>query len=465
MIDKAETQEEVETEDNDGEAFEENRLISTSLIPDHDILFSADELTITDIRKIRRGVRCSPQKIKKFREKLKKEKASSRKSTNKAERAGLGWWILNERTKARKEFEKSGSDLSLCFCALCIKEEQDCSTALEYLDSLSSKDAAGKNVMMMKALLLFQITDVPQGTPIVKKLGKKHPDDNEIKKLRAMYAEETGEPQAALDLYQEILENEPADEEALFFCAQLLDRFGIEKQALRYYERTANIFPAKINAVLNLGQKYYEIGENEKAAFCFKRVLKLNPAHHSARRFLHDIKATDNMYYDEKKAKRKEELNKILQVPVSDFELSVRSRNCLSRMNIRTLGDLIKKTESDLLSYKNFGETSLAEIKRMLASKGLYLGQAKDMQNQELKEKHKRKLIDVTDNELLEKSVEDLELSVRAGKCLEKLNINTFGDIIKNTEQELLHVRNFGQTSLNEIKQKLASYGLSLKTR
>ena len=68
----------------------------------------------------------------------------------------------------------------------------------------------------------------------------------------------------------------------------------------------------------------------------------------------------------------------VLDIPITDFELSVRSRNCLKKMNIRTLGDLLKTTEQELLSYKNFGETSLNEIKALLAQKGLRLGQAAD---------------------------------------------------------------------------------------
>ena len=66
----------------------------------------------------------------------------------------------------------------------------------------------------------------------------------------------------------------------------------------------------------------------------------------------------------------------MLEIPVTDFELSVRSRNCLKKMNIRTLGDLTRVSEQQLLSSKNFGETSLLEIKEILGGKGLRLGQA-----------------------------------------------------------------------------------------
>ncbi len=68
-------------------------------------------------------------------------------------------------------------------------------------------------------------------------------------------------------------------------------------------------------------------------------------------------------------------MGQVLSIPVTDFELSVRSRNCLQKMGVNTLGDLCRTSEAELLASKNFGETSLVEIKEMLASKGLRLGQ------------------------------------------------------------------------------------------
>lgn len=70
-----------------------------------------------------------------------------------------------------------------------------------------------------------------------------------------------------------------------------------------------------------------------------------------------------------------EALEDILNIPVTDFELSVRTRNVLKKSGIRTLGDLTRTTEQQLLATKNFAETSLLEIRDMLASKGLELGQ------------------------------------------------------------------------------------------
>jgi len=63
---------------------------------------------------------------------------------------------------------------------------------------------------------------------------------------------------------------------------------------------------------------------------------------------------------------------------------------------------------------------------------------------------------------LLATPIEDLDLSVRSRHCLDSENIRSVGDLVQHTENELLKVRNFGKTSLNEIKKKLASMNLSL---
>lgn len=68
------------------------------------------------------------------------------------------------------------------------------------------------------------------------------------------------------------------------------------------------------------------------------------------------------------------ELNENLFRPVEDLELSVRSANCLKNANIRFIGELVTKTESEMLKTKNFGRKSLNEIKEILATMGLSLG-------------------------------------------------------------------------------------------
>jgi DNA-directed RNA polymerase subunit alpha len=68
-----------------------------------------------------------------------------------------------------------------------------------------------------------------------------------------------------------------------------------------------------------------------------------------------------------------------LRLPISELELSVRSSNCLREANIKTIAELVKKTEEEMLSFKNFGKKSLTEIKQLLAGMGLTLGMQVDI--------------------------------------------------------------------------------------
>jgi DNA-directed RNA polymerase subunit alpha len=63
-----------------------------------------------------------------------------------------------------------------------------------------------------------------------------------------------------------------------------------------------------------------------------------------------------------------------LRLPISELELSVRSSNCLREANIKNIADLVRRSEEEMLSFKNFGKKSLSEIKQLLGGMGLTLG-------------------------------------------------------------------------------------------
>ena len=75
---------------------------------------------------------------------------------------------------------------------------------------------------------------------------------------------------------------------------------------------------------------------------------------------------------------QEEQLYEKLRLPISELELSVRSSNCLKEANIKTIADLVKKTESEMLGFRNFGKKSLTEIKELLAGMGMSLGMQVD---------------------------------------------------------------------------------------
>jgi DNA-directed RNA polymerase subunit alpha len=74
------------------------------------------------------------------------------------------------------------------------------------------------------------------------------------------------------------------------------------------------------------------------------------------------------------------QMNEVLNRSVDEMELSVRSYNCLKNANIGTIGDLVQKTEAEMLRTKNFGRKSLNEIKEILSGMGLGFGMKIDSQ-------------------------------------------------------------------------------------
>lgn len=246
--------------------------------------------------------------------------------------------------------------------------------------------------------------------------------------------------------------------------ASLLESVGEDEEAISLLERVCRMPQPPINALMNLAVMYEDAADYHRAERCLRKVLETEPAHERARLFLKDVLASRDCLYDEDQARDDARRDQMLDQPVTDFELSVRARNCLKKMQIRTLGDLLKITESELLAYKNFGETSLIEIKQMLAGKGLRLGQGLEGSGyQRVRNEIYEKLKEQVGIEVLEKSVASLEFSVRCRKALQMLGIQTLGDLASRTEAELMGVKNFGQTSLDEIRERLTEHGLGLR--
>ena len=131
-------------------------------------------------------------------------------------------------------------------------------------------------------------------------------------------------------------------------------------------------------------------------------------------------------------------------------------------MGVMTLGDLTVTTEQELLSSKNFGETSLVEIRDMLQGKGLELGQFA-AQKREEEPAYNPEELSPDERAMLERPISDLNLSVRARKCMVRLGLSTIGELVRRTGDDLLECKNFGVTSLNEIREKLTLQSLKLR--
>ncbi len=262
-------------------------------------------------------------------------------------------------------------------------------------------------------------------------------------------------------LYERALAADPDHPAALFGLAVENDRHGNDTAAMELYKKAAKRFPAHVGSLLNLGILYEDHEQYDQAAQCFQRILDVFPDHPRARLFLKDTLASIDQYYDEQAQKERDRMSHVLRIPVTDFELSVRSRNCLQKLGVTTLGDLCRRTEAELLASKNFGDTSLVEIRDMLYARGLHLGQFAP-------ERHAPDVLgpeppSPEEQAVLNKPIDDLDLSVRGRKCMIKLGISTLAELVRRTGDDLLGCKNFGVTSLNEVRDKLRGLGLKLR--
>ena len=297
-------------------------------------------------------------------------------------------------------------------------------------------------------------------------LVRSYPDDADAHYVLGLSYDLNCRHEEAIAEYEKALELEPGHAAASFRLGYVHALRGDPALARQHYEAVGYGTPEYVNALINLGVLYEDEREFEKAIECYRRVLRLEPNHQRARLYLKDAYASLDMVFDEDRERELERRAKLLSVPVDDFEFSVRVRNCLQRMNIRTLGDLVHMTEEELLHSKNFGETSLQEIKEVLAARGLHLGEGREEVAAEAQPAAPTVPVEPTitpDETVLEKPITDLELSERSRRCMERMGIKTIGELVARTPEELLASRNFGRTSLAEVTEKLARLGLTLR--
>jgi DNA-directed RNA polymerase subunit alpha len=405
-------------------------------------------------------------------------------------RRATALYLLGRIDQARRVLEKAGTEPQAALLrGRCALELGDPAAAANHFASLVGSPADGTNMMLDLATAAALAGD----TPLAQKAASKLPEGPDQLYAEGIALESDGEYGEAKGKYEAALKQDPDHRHALFHLARRLDTEGIDDRAIELYRHLVSLQPTYVNALINLALLNEDQGRYAEAQRCYRRVLEADPNHVRARVGLKDVMASQTMYFDEDHERLEDRRAQVLRTPISEFELSVRSRNCLSKMNIETLGDLVHKSENELLAYKNFGETSLQEIKDILAQKGLRLGMTSDDEAPlySTSRAEAEAQLDALFGSLpgggtegapaaglagapLESPgqpdprtvpIDALDLSIRARRCMDNLGIETVGALLERSEQELLASKNFGQTSLNEVRRKLERMNLSLKKR
>jgi len=410
----------------------------------------------------------------KFRQQVEKLAVAEPEPTGAAAvKLGIANYMLCRFDKALDLLTKGTDNKERRFYqAACHKILRQWDKALENLEYAEDRGWDAHRVTVEKAEVQCLSGQTDTAARTIERFAKSSQEDPDWHYVVGMIAELGGEYGSALESYETARRLSASHPRATFRLAYYYDLHGDEEAAMQLYREciaqteaaegalAPDPRPIYANALLNLAVLYEDAGRYDEAERALQRILAAHPNHVRARLFLKDVIASKTMYFDEDEAKRLARRNDLLGIPVTDFELSVRARNCLKKMNIRTLGDLLHVTEPELLSYKNFGETSLAEIKSMLATKSLRLGQLREETAETASQDHGPA---VGNEGVLATPISQIEFSVRARSALERLNVKTLGELASKTEPELLACRNFGQTSLGEIHQRLAEYGFRLR--
>jgi len=380
---------------------------------------------------------------------------------------GIASWVLG-RVRAAEELLNAAATTadSSFFLAQCCLELGWDARALAHAERAAASDPSDTGAALLVAEAKIKTGDIEEGVALLDKLSKNDETAADVAYLRGLAQDLSGDYDAAEECYNRALEIDPGALKSKFRLAYNANLAGDEAGAIQLYEEIIADDVSFAGALMNLGVLYEDKGRHMQAAECFEKVLKVKPDERRAWLYHKEAVASLDTIVDDDLQKEVQRRVEILRVPISDFELSVRSRNCLAKMQIITLGDLVQKTETELLSYKNFGETSLTEIKDVLNSKGLHLG----MFDEETMDEVTRRVLAATrqaeqeaGQDIFKHDIDELELSVRARRCIDSAGVATIGELVAKDKDELLASRNFGRASLKEVREKLALHNLALR--
>jgi DNA-directed RNA polymerase subunit alpha len=444
-------------------------MVDTMLIDLKALMVEREDCDAGTVEKLRSGLAQGKTQYRTLREAAEalKKKVEANANTPAGKRwhlkLGIAQYFIGHLTDAIDNFRQAEGALANFYLGKALLEKQQPDEALKAFEKAEKAGYNVNQVKLQKAGIHRLRGDIAQARTILKEVESQASHNPEYHFQAGCCFVNDGARDKAVHHFEKAVELDPSHTGALFQLGHSNDLAGNDEEAISLYERCMAHPPLHTGLLMNLGILYEDSDKYDKAVECYRRILHSDPNHEQARLFLKDAEASLTMYYNPEQEAATSRFNQVLEIPVTDFELSVRSRNCLKKMNIRTLGDLTRVSELQLLSSKNFGETSLNEIKTILTAKGLRVGQALEQGASVERRFVPAAQLSEAEQALLNKPVSDLNLSVRARKCMNRLGIASLGELIQRTADELLEAKNFGMTSLNEVREKLRQMGLNLR--
>ncbi len=290
--------------------------------------------------------------------------------------------------------------------------------AIDMLEKGRHDDADQKtDVLLVEAFCTLR--DAEGARKATKRLERADAAQHLLSYCKGFIAEATGDYASAMQHYESALDAEPEHAPSLFRLARNCDLNGDDERAVELYQKCVSLRPSHVGALINLGLLHEDHGQYEEAIRCYRRVLAIDPRHKQAQLYLKDAESSLTMYIDVSRSKRLRRMDELFSLPAGASS----PEEALQPGAVAAIGAATPQEASQVAAA---GPTPEEE-------------------------------------QTLNTPVEELDLSTRSRKCMQKLGIRTVGELIQQSEQDLLAVPNFGATSIQEVKERLAELGLSLE--
>ena len=251
----------------------------------------------------------------------------------------------------------------------------------------------------------------------------------------------------------------PGHTGALFQLGHANDLAGNDDEAISYYERCLKHPPVHVGALKNLGVLYEDNDKYDKAVECYGRLLKADPTDERARLFFKDAQASLTMYYSPEEEFSSGRFAQVLeisghrlravgpgpQLPEEDEHPDARRPDARHRAAAADQQEL-RRNVAATRSRRSCEPRACGSANRWRRARSTTAAAAT-----------RRRTCSAEEQAVLNKPVSELNLSVRARKCMNRLGINTLGELVQRTADELLEAKNFGMTSLTEVREKLVA--------
>ncbi|MBI5779706.1 MAG: tetratricopeptide repeat protein [Planctomycetes bacterium] len=435
---------------------------------DTDILLEKENVDLDELMGMRKAMLLSMktrgqlEKTFSRADEAKKELSSQAKAIA---RKGVICWMLDKTEEAIKYLEEgSSTDEATYILGLCYMETGRNEKAHKLLAASYKTYSDSPEVFASYLDSLIKTGQIDEVLQIIQKVKGKFAKSPMLSYYHGLCLEQQGDYDKAEEEYENALDIDSEYAPAIFRLAYRYDLSGKDEDALELYEKLLHIKPTHINALINLGIFYEDNDEPQKALECYEAVLNIHPNHSRANLYKEDARSSLVMYYDDNLKRKEQELKRLLSQPLSEFQLPTRARNGLDELNIKTIGELVRKTEDELLSHENFGAKSLVDIKDLLARRGLMLSAENRPITLESLLKSYISAETPKQVDVVNKPIFEIDWSARVKASLTRLKVYTFGDLANKSEKDFMDLPNFGQTSLDEIRRRLEQFGLSLKS-